>query len=163
MLSDLQQKDVWEGWLGAEIRANYFAAMCSRYQTHQKVSTWAILVFSSGAAATFITDWLPPKMQWVRPGLAFLTACVSIFSLIQQNQKRTTDCADLYFRWSRLGTEYKALWDDMYSLDALQRLRALDEKQAELSKSSTVIPNDERTMLKWQNYVQQQHRLAPAA
>ena len=98
----------------------------------------------------------------MKPTLALLTAAVSIFSLVQQNQKRSTDCADLHFRWNRLGSEYKALWDDFYSPDSPSKLQALEEKEAELSKSSTVIPNDERAMLKWQDYVQRQHGLAPA-
>ena|SRR5271166_370221 len=159
MLSELQQKDVWEGWIGAEIRANYFASLCARYQTQQKVLTWLTLVFSSGAAVSFLLSGVP---EWVKPVLALLTAVVSIFSLVQQNQKRTTDCADLYFRWNRLGSEYKALWDDMYSPEAPAELRALEEKEAELSKSSTAIPNDPHAMSKWQDYVQKQHGLASA-
>ena len=35
MLTDVQIKDVWEGWLGGEMRANYFADMAQRYQLEQ--------------------------------------------------------------------------------------------------------------------------------
>jgi hypothetical protein len=157
MLSDLQRKDVWEGWIGGEIRANYFAAMGGRFQTEQKILTLMILLFSSGAAATFIAGWLP---EWVKPALMVLTAAISLFLLLQQNQRRITECADLHFRWSRLSNEYKALWDDMYSPEALDRLRALQEKEAELSKSSMAIPDDEEAMLKWQDYVVSQHGLS---
>lgn len=163
MLSDLQQKDVWEGWLGAEIRASYFADLCGHYRLQQKIVTGAILFFSCGAAATFLSDWLPLSWQWVKPSLALLTAAMSIFSFVQQNQARMTDCADLHFRWNRLADEYKALWDDMYSDDALRKLRELEEKEAELSKSSTSFPNKERRMLKWQEHIQRQHNLVPAA
>jgi hypothetical protein len=160
MLSELQQKDVWEGWLGGEIRANYFADMCGHYRSQQKALTWMTLIFSSGAAATFITDWLPANLQWVKPVLALLTAAISLFALLQQNQNRVSECADLHFRWSRLANEYKALWDQMYSPEALNKLRELEGKVAELSKSSTAIPNKVRTMIKWQDYVQRQHGLA---
>ena len=51
----------------------------------------------------------------------------------------------------------------MYSPNALDRLRVLEEDEAELSKSSMLIPNNERAMLKWQDYVIRQHGLAPAA
>ena len=163
MLSDLQRKDVWEGWLGGEIRANYFAAMAERYQTHQKTLTWMTLLFSSGAFATLITDWLPARFQWVKPALALVTAAISLFNLVQQNQKRVTECGDLHFRWNRLASEYKALWDNMYSEDAADKLRILTEKEAELSRSSLAIPNDEQVMLRWQDYVLTQHRLVPAA
>jgi|ERR1017187_2122620 hypothetical protein len=163
MLSELQQKDVWEGWLGAEIRASYFADLCSRYRLQQKIVTGLILFFSCGAAVTFVSDWLPPEWQWVKLTLALFTAGMSVLSFVQQNQKGTTDCADLHFRWNRLGDEYKALWDEMYSDDALRILRRLEEKEAELSKSSTAFPNNERLMLKWQENVQRQHNLATAA
>ena len=63
MLSDLQRKDVWEGWIGGKIRANYFAAIGGRFQTEQKILTLMILLLSSGAAATFTAGWLP---EWVK-------------------------------------------------------------------------------------------------
>jgi len=159
MLSEQQRKDVWEGWLGGEIRANYFAHMGGRFRTEQTVLTLMTLLFSSGAVATFIGDWLP---TWVKPLLMSLTAGVSLYLVLQKNLNRITDCADLYFRWSRLSNEYKALWDEMDTPDALKRLRALQEKEAELSKSSVAIPNKKRVMLKWQNYVISQHGLTPA-
>ncbi|HEY3973483.1 MAG TPA: hypothetical protein VGM18_10795 [Candidatus Sulfotelmatobacter sp.] len=163
MLSELKQRDVWEGWIGSEIRANYFADMAQHYQTQQKILTWMTLLLSSGAAATFITDWLPSDLQWVKPALALLTAGVSFCMLLQQNQKRVTECADLHFRWNKLASEYKSLWEEMYSDDAPVRLIEVEERESELSKSSLAIPNKSRTMLKWQNYVEQQHGLTSAA
>jgi hypothetical protein len=160
MLSALQQTDVWEGWVGAEIRANYFADLCAHYQTCQRTLTWLILVFSSGAAAAFLADRLPAILK---PALAVITAGLSLWSLVQQNQKRTTDCADLHFRWSRLGDEYKSLWDDMYSQDALTKLRLLQEKEAELSRSSTGFPNKEQLMLKWERFVLEHHGMQVSA
>ena len=162
MLSELQRKDLWERWLGGEIRANYFADMSGRYQAHQKTLTWMTLVFSSGAAATLLADWLPPDKQWIKPTLALLTAGVSFLTLLQQYQRRVTECADLHFRWSRLANEYQALWDNMDSLDALNTFNELKEKELELSKSSTALPNNKRVMLKWQDYVQTQHGLPSA-
>ena len=108
----------------------------SQFQTEQKVLTLMTLLFSSGAAVTFIADWLP---QWVKPVLMLLTAAISLYLLLQQNQKRVTECADLHFRWSRLANEYKALWDDMYPPDALGRLRALEEEEACLLYTSRCV------------------------
>jgi hypothetical protein len=159
MLSEQQIKDVWDGWIGGEVRANYFAHMGGHFRKEQTVLTWLTLLFSSGAAVTFIGDWLP---TWLKPLLMLLTAGVSLYLVLQKNLNRITDCADLYFRWSRLSNEYKALWDEMYAPDALQRLRALEEKEAELSKSSMAIPHDEEAMLKWQDYVVRQHGMTPA-
>ncbi len=162
-LSALQQKDVWEGWIGAEVRANYFADLSGRSQTEQKVLTWLTLLFSSGAVTALLATSLPPEYQWMRLAFALLAAAISVFSLVQQNQKRSTDYADLHFRWNRLADQYKALWGDMYSPDAPNTLHELEEKEADLSKSSTSFPNNKRSMDKWQDYVQQQHRLTSVA
>src|SRR5690348_10901377 len=104
MLSDLQQKAVWEGWLGSEIRANYFAELCERTLRQQKILTWLTLVFSSSAAASLLSDSLPQRFQWIKPSLAVITAAISLLSLVQQNQNRATDCSDLHFRWNRLAS-----------------------------------------------------------
>src|SRR5438105_6841124 len=137
MLSELQRKNVWEGWLSAEIRANYFADLSYQYQHRQQVLTWLTLVFSSGAFITFITDWIPVEWEWVRPFFAALTAAVSLWAVVGQYHKVATDCSDLHFRWNRLSAAYEALWDDMYSDEAPVTLHALKEQDAELSKSGT--------------------------
>jgi len=49
MLSEPQQKRVWDGWLSAENRANYFADLSRGYHRKQRLVTWAMLVLSSGA------------------------------------------------------------------------------------------------------------------
>ena len=58
--------------------------------------------------------------------------------------------------------KHKALWEDMYAPNALDRLRALEDREAELSKSSMAIPNKTRVMRKWQSYVIRQHGLTSA-
>ena len=113
MLSELQQKSVWEGWLSSEIRANYFADLCYRYQHRQRVINWVTLAFSSGAFVSLISDWLPPRFGWMKPTLAASTAGLSGWALLAQNQKHSTDCSDLSFQWNKVSGEYKALWDEM--------------------------------------------------
>ena len=160
MLSQLQQRNVWENWLSSEMRANYFADLANRYQFRQSAFTWLILLFSSGAAFAVVTDWAPQGFGWIKGVLTLFTAAVSLLSLVQQNQKRATECSDLHFRWNRLASEYEALWDDMYTDDAELKLKALGEKESELSRSSTAFPYRERVMLKWQNHVQRHHGLS---
>jgi hypothetical protein len=164
MLSQLQQKDVWEGLIASETRANYFADMAWRYQRTQKIFTWLLLIFSSGAAITLIRDWLPPRMDWIKPVLALLAAGFSFLSLLQQNQKSSTDCSDLYFRWESLANEYKDLWGDMYSDGAAARLGVLEAKAAEISKSAIgKVPNRRRIMLKWEKHVLEHHGMQVSA
>lgn len=161
MLSENQQKNVWENWLSSEIRANYFADLSAHYQARQRALTWIILVFSSSALVSLVSG-IPSSFGWVKPLLAFLTTCASILSLVEQDQKNSWECSDLHFRWHRLAGDYEALWDDMYSQDALKKMKDLDDRRAELSKSGNAIPYKKRRMLKWQNYVEQHHGF-PAA
>jgi hypothetical protein len=157
VLTELQQKSVWEGWLSSEIRANYFADLSYRYQFRQRALTWLTLAFSSGAFATLVTDWLPVEFAWIKPTLVFLTAALSLWSLVVQNQKNATDCSDLHFRWNKLAGEYESLWDRMYSNDAEILLEALRKKSTEFSSSSRAFPNRARLMEKWQELVVQHH------
>jgi hypothetical protein len=160
MLSELQQKSVWEGWLSSEIRENYFADLCHCYQRRQRFINWLILALSSSAFVALISAWLPPGLGWLTPTLAALTAVLSGWSLVAQNQKQSTDCSDLSFRWSRLSGEYQALWDDMYSPDAALRLRKLMERETELSKSGHSFPNKQNLMEKWEDHVVRHHTAA---
>jgi hypothetical protein len=152
VLSALQQTSVWEGWLSAETRAKYFADISHRYQTLQRLLNWATLLTSSGALATLLGEWVPPTHGWIRPLLAASATALSLWSLVGQNQKRSTDCSDLQSRWGNLAIQYEALWEDMYSDDAPKRLQALREKDVELSKSSSALPNRSRLMEKWENH-----------
>jgi hypothetical protein len=156
MLSEAQIKRVWEGMLGAEIRSDYFAELSGKYQLGQKVATWTTLFLSSGATISLITA-LPADLSWVRIALAGLAAAMSLYSVVMQNQKLAVDASDLHARWNKLAMEYTRLWENVYVEDALDRLNALDDKIAELSKTGTAFPNRKRSMLKWQIHVEQQH------
>ena len=164
MLTELQQKNVWDGWLASEIRAHYFADLCGKYQQRQRTVTVLTLVFSSGAFVTLISDWFPPAWAWVKPMLALLTAVLSLWSLVAQNHKNATDCADLHFRWNTLASQYEALWNSkMYAADADTILHTLIQREAEISKSCTSFPNDAEPMDKWQDLVVRHHAAAMAA
>jgi len=157
MLSALEQKRVWEGWLAAEIRANYFADLAGRFQRKQRVITWATLALSSGAFATLVSNWLPANLRWIQPVGVFLVAALSLWSLTAKNEHSAVECSDLHFKWNRLGREFERLWDDMYSASARDDLAGLEERSAEIAKSCTGLPNKRRLLLKWEDYVVLQH------
>jgi hypothetical protein len=161
-LSALEQKAVWEGWLGAEIRAKYFGELCHRYQTAQQVATWLTLVASSGALATLLGEWVPPAGGWVRPLLAATATGLSLYSLVAQNQKKSGDCSDLHARWQTLSNDYEALWNDMYAPDARDRFTALRKREVEVGKSSTTFPNDAKRLERWQDHVHRHHAATAA-
>jgi hypothetical protein len=159
VLSALQQKAVWEGWLSSEIRANYFADLAQQFAREQKICNWLILVISSGACLSAVKD-LGHGLIVV---LTLAGVALSTFSLVQQNQKRVTDALDLQFRWHRLANEFQSLWDDMYSEESRTKFAMLQEKIAELSKSSAALPNREKLMLKWQKHVEMHHLGKPVS
>lgn len=159
MLSELQQKRVWEGMLGSEIRANYFADLSGQYLRHQRLSTWGTLIGSSSAVVSVIVN-LPESWSWLRLALPAVTAAISFYSVVMQNQRLSVDAADLHARWNRLARGYRRLWEDMYSETALESLNELDERATELSKAGSSFPNKRRTMLRWQRHVEQHHKLA---
>jgi len=161
MLSALEQQRVWEGLLEAEIRSHYFADLCGRYQREQKYLTWATLLFSSGAFATLIRDWVSQSFSWLPPILALATVGLSFRLLIARNERNSIECADLHFKQNMLAREFEDLWDDMYSDSAPEKLRQLEARAAEYSKTATSFPNKAKLMLQWENYVIQ-HRYRPA-
>jgi hypothetical protein len=156
MLTPIQQKQVWEGILGAEIRANYFADLSGQYAWKQRAATWLTLFFSSGAAASILAN-ISENFAWIRPVLAISTAAISLYSVVMQNQKFAVDASDLHSRWNRLANDYQRLWDGMYSEDAVSRLDALLAREEELSKAGTTFPNRERLMEKWETHVIAHH------
>jgi hypothetical protein len=160
MLSEMQQKQVWEGWLSGKIRAHYFADLCGRYQRLQRLVTWAILLVSSGAAAAVLYS-VPDSVAVMRPVLALAAAGLSLWSLVANNTRNATDCADLHFRWNILAMAYEDLWTNMYAPKAPEQLNALRQREAEIGKSSTAVPYKEHVMKKWSTWVIR-HHTAPA-
>jgi len=162
MLSESQQRRVWEGMLGGEIRACYFADLSGRLNSRQRWAIWAVLIFSSGATAAVLAS-LPPDWLWLRFVLPLLAAAVSLYSVVMQNQKFAVDASDLHARWNRLAKDYEAIWENIYADDAIDRLKELDERATELSKvGAASFRYNKRAMLKWENHVVE-HRLAHAA
>ena len=153
MLSEFQQKQLWEQWLGSEIRHDYFADLCGSFQRQHTRLTWATLMLSSGAAFSFLTK-LPDSGKTI---MALAVAAVSLYSVVQQNLRKISECSDLSFRWNSLAIQCQELWNDIYREDASQKLKVLLEKAAEISKSAEALPNDEKRMLKWEEFLK--HRV----
>ena len=163
MLSELEQKRVWDGLIGAETRAHYFADLCGSYQRSQKYLTWAILLLSSGAFATLVGKWATQSIPWLPAVLAFTTAGLSLFSLVSKNERSAIDCSDLHLKQNTLARAFEDLWDDMHSDEATSKLRQLEARAAEYSRTATSFPNKVDLMLKWENHVLQHRYPTPSA
>lgn len=132
MLSDYQQEHVWTGWLAAEIRAAYFADLVQRFQSVQKFLVVLSLLLSSGATITLLTTIVPPQLGWVKPLLTLLAAAVSLWSLVAKYERSATECADLHFRWNKVGMAYENLWGNMYADEASEILNQLRQEDASI-------------------------------
>jgi hypothetical protein len=161
MLSEAQQKRVWEGMLGAEIRANYFADLSARLQGRQRAATWLALVLSSGAVVSVVAS-MPPEESWIRIALTVAATGVNLYSVVKQNQKFAVDASDLHARWNRLAKDYESLWENVYANDAPAQLSGLEDRNIELSKAGSGFKYEKRRMLKWETHVVA-HRLPHAA
>ena len=148
--------------LGEEIRAYYFADLSGRYARKQRLSTWCTLLSSSGAAASVLAN-LPEEWGWTRSALTILTAAISLYSIVMQNQKFAVDSSDLHARWNRLANDYQRLWNDMYSETAPGTLDALIVREEDLSKAGTAFPNKTKLMSRWEDYVIEHHARELAA
>ena len=161
MLNAQQQRQVWEGWLGAEIRANYFAELSGVYRRRQRLITWLTLFASSGALAAVLSR-LPAEVWWVPVVLTLATAALSLAALVLDDQQRAVDSADLHLRWNKLALGYEALWGNLYVPDATVHLTQLVETEAEVSKAGTSFPANMKRLAKWEAHVVE-HRTAHAA
>lgn len=145
MLNDAQLQTVWDSWIGAEIRASYFAALSASYRSRQRLLTIGTLVLSSGAFLSVVSA-LPDQYKWVRAVLTLCAALLSAISLVSRNESASLDSADLHFRWNTLAMDYGALWADPHTSDAAQTLNQLQKREAEISKSSAAQPANTRML-----------------
>jgi hypothetical protein len=156
MLSDAQQETLWRAWLSAETRAGYFAALGTRFQATQRVLVCGSLLLASGATLTLVAT-APQSYVWLKPVLTVLAALLSLWSLVAKNERNAIDCSDLHFRWNTLAMDYEDLWTNMYADDAQERLVVLRKREAELSKSSTSMPEKRDLLIKAQDNVMMHH------
>ena len=158
MLSEYQQKIVWDSLLGSEIRAAYFAELSGRYLRRQRLLVLGSLILSSGAFLSLVTTYVPPSLLWIKALLALLAAVLSFWSLLAKNERGSIDAADLHFRWNMLAMDYQTLWADVGSELASGKLSDLMKREAELSKSSVSFPDDATLMAKCQDNIVMHHQ-----
>lgn len=153
MLQETQQYRLYKEWIGAETRSLFFAEKAHRSLDLQRWVTLASLALSSGAVVTIAV-----KVDPIVPALfSVVTALLSAYSIVAQNQKKAVDAADLHSKWNKLSMAYARLWERWYTDEAVEELNGLEEMSAEISKTSSSFPNDEKAMKRWEIRVLQEH------
>ncbi len=151
MLSEAQIRRVWEGLFEAKVRANYFAELSRKYQDRQSLATGLSVFFATGVVVTLLPS--NPPLSFA---ISLLAASVSLYSLVAQNSTRALESADLYRRWDKMAAEYQGIWENVLAEDAAARLQATDDKVREAGRSSVPLPANERSLLRWQEHVEQE-------
>ena len=150
MLTEAQRAAAWEEWLSSEMRASYFAELCGSYNARQRWSNFATLILTSGAAAGIVAARMP---TWVPAVMTLGAATISAYLLVSQNIKQAMECADLAFRWNKLASQYRDIWNDTEADDASTKLARADEASAEASKAGAAFSYSKRRMSKWYDLV----------
>jgi hypothetical protein len=144
-------KKAWEGLISAEIRGYYFAELVRRSRRLLKMLTWTILICSSGASLAIIDHW---NSQWPKMALSLIVTGLSIFLLVQRYEDRAARCSDLHLEWGEIANGYECIWKNMYAEDTEEKLRGLAQRELKLSKSSLDIGDDNKLLLKCQDYAE---------
>ena len=155
-LSEAQIKRTWEGMLGAEVRADYFADLVSRYNSEQKWLTWTTLFLSSGAFVSILAE-VPERFQVIRVVLIGLSAAVSLFSVVRENHKNAVDAANLHSRWLKIANAYTDIWENIYASDAKEKLDAASALESEASSAGSTFRYKKGRMLRWERHVIAHH------
>lgn len=161
MLSEAQQRRVWEGWLGAETRGLYFAELGATLQRRHQTLTIAGLVLASGALVAVLAR-LPDTWAALGPVLALVATGLNGYVLVTRLQDSQADCRVLYRRWNGLAQSYGTLWEDQHAADALDRLDSLDREAIALGETAIGLPWREDRLAHWQEHVVREHHAAPA-
>jgi hypothetical protein len=139
------RRRVWDEMLFASMRANYFGELVDRYQRREKIIRVAVLVSSSGAAATVLSS----APEWLKLGFPIAAACGSFWLVFSQYGMMARDAADLHSGWSLAESRYESLWNRLDAPDAEQEFDRIYEQANVLSKNGTRFPYYAKRLEYW--------------
>lgn len=160
MLTQIQQRVVWERWFQSEVRALYYADLASLYRRRQSWITWGSLFSSSGALVTVVVTLVSPRWPWLPAVVALIPTGLSLYALTANYLQRAAEATELQLRWHAFAHENRRLWDEMHTEGAQQRFAELDVESRELSSLSNRLPYEEQRMDRWWEVVAKQHETA---
>lgn len=143
-LSPVDIERVWEGLYNSEVRSVYFGRLSARYQKQQSFMTWLSLFLSGGAAGTFVSK-LAVTQAWVPQTFAFLTAGLSLYSVVAKKERKGIDSSNLSAKWTQLGHKYDIIFRSPGNF-AQADLTPLEEKRLELSQAAHSLADNPKLM-----------------
>ena len=142
---EVLRRRVWDEMLFAGMRANYFGELVSRYQSWEKWVRVAVLVSSSGAAATVLSS----APAFVKVGFPIVAAFGSLWLVFSQYGIMARDAADLHSGWSVIESNYERLWNHLDDPGSEREFEQIYERANALSKSGTRFPADKKRLDYW--------------
>jgi hypothetical protein len=143
--AEVFRRRVWDEMLFAGMRANYFGELVSRYQSLEKVVRVAVLVSSSGAAATVLSS----APEYVKLFFPVAAACGSFWLVFSQYGMMARDAADLHSGWSVAESKYERLWNHLDGPGSEQEFDQIYEQANALSKNGTRFPARKKRLDYW--------------
>lgn len=137
METEAFRRRVWDEMIFAGMRAQYFGELVRRYQELEKILRVAVLVSSSGSAATVMSA----APSWLKLGFPIVAASGSFWLLFSQYGTMARDAADLHAGWSAIEARYERLWNRLDSDSAASDFNKIYEDANIFSKAGTKFPN----------------------
>jgi hypothetical protein len=139
------RRRVWDEMLFAAMRASYFGELVSHYQRLEKFVRVAVLVSSSGAAATVLSS----APDYVKLGFPVVAAFGSLWLVFSQYGMMARDAADLHSGWSVAESDYERLWNHLDDPGSEQRFDQIYDQANTLSKNGTRLPARKKRLDYW--------------
>jgi hypothetical protein len=156
MLTESQLDQVWERKLAAEVRSLYFGDFASRYSRRKQAITFVTFFLSSGAAATLIGK----APSWVPIMLSVMVAILTAYSVAIGLERLVRTMAKLHYSWNQIATDYDRLFNHTGEDEAESEFQELLRRERDASElATTEVPNNQKIMGEWQDYVVRQYHL----
>ncbi|SRR5260221_2806636 len=153
VLTENEQRNVWDKMIQAEVRSYYFADLASHYAKEKQLITGISFFLSSGAAATLIAK-LP---SYIPVALSIIVAILAAYSIAINLDKRVVALSKLHTQWSQLSSGYERLWNHQSDENAAQNYQELLEGGKKASESCLDLVPDGKSMRnrmkKWEDFV----------
>jgi hypothetical protein len=150
MLSEAQLDELWRDMLAAETRSYYFADLAERVTRRKQWITGSILLLSSGAAVSLMSE----MSRWVASSMSLVIAGLTVYTVSTGLDEQTLKLQGLHSDWNRIHDDYRRLWCHTYEESAEGELEAIRVRERDASaRAATGVTTNMKLVGKWQDQV----------
>lgn len=147
------RKLTWESMLDADMNVRYWGQMARKYRSRERTIMIFLAIISSGAVAGW-KFWAGHPSIW--HSLSGLSAVLAVALPLLDYSGNVATMVELRGKWSELSVAYDQMWAQYGANPAgppPNEIRPLKDKEAELSKLSAALPEDQRSLKRCQGEV----------